>query len=98
MFDDFSVEYHPNCNYDTLWVYEGADTTGKLYAKLCGRNIQIAPVSSWGNQMFLIFTSDATNNDRGFKLTYEFVELPGMWLMRDLLSTNFVSDTIFYAN
>ena len=68
-FADFELEPHQECQYDRLIVYDGDSAQYSKLEKLCG---SMAPQSilSSGNQMYLVFESDASVMHKGFKATH----------------------------
>nr|XP_023671675.1 CUB domain-containing protein 2 isoform X1 [Paramormyrops kingsleyae]XP_023671676.1 CUB domain-containing protein 2 isoform X1 [Paramormyrops kingsleyae] len=69
-FHHFELEYHADCAYDYIKIYNGvADDEGNLLGKFCG---DISPphfTSSW-NVMSIIFRSDRHVAHRGFAVGY----------------------------
>ncbi|XP_036410589.1 CUB domain-containing protein 2 [Megalops cyprinoides] len=69
-FHHFELEYHANCAYDYIKIYNGvSEDEGNLLGKFCG---DISPpqfTSSW-NVMSLIFHSDRHVAHRGFLVGY----------------------------
>lgn len=69
-FHHFELEYHANCDYDYIKIYNGiAEDEGNLLGIFCG---DISPpqfTSSW-NVMSIIFHSDRHVAYRGFSVGY----------------------------
>ncbi|XP_068604308.1 cubilin [Brachionichthys hirsutus] len=69
-FDSFDLEYHNNCNYDYLEVYDnGTVQTGTKIGRYCGRSVPPS-ITSTDNQMTLLFVSDASLVTEGFSASY----------------------------
>ena len=71
----FSIdtEYHQNCGYDYLAIYDGSTSSGRLVAELCGSKRQGTILSS-GNSLYLHFHSDQYQHSTGFKIKYSIVD------------------------
>ncbi|XP_014830968.1 PREDICTED: cubilin, partial [Poecilia mexicana] len=69
LFDSFNLEYHTNCNYDYLEVYDGTGTTGNKTGRYCGRSVPPS-ITSAGNQMTLLFVTDSSLSGEGFSASY----------------------------
>uniref|UniRef100_A0A669EKT9 Cubilin n=1 Tax=Oreochromis niloticus TaxID=8128 RepID=A0A669EKT9_ORENI len=65
-FESFNLEYHTNCNFDYLEVYDNGTVLGKLY---CGRSVPPS-ITSTDNQLTLLFVSDSSLNTEGFSASY----------------------------
>ncbi|XP_068160694.1 cubilin [Antennarius striatus] len=69
-FDSFDLEYHVNCNFDYLEVYDnGTVQTGTKIGRYCGRSVPPS-ITSTDNQMTLLFVSDSSLVTEGFSATY----------------------------
>ncbi|KAM4534255.1 cubilin [Odontesthes bonariensis] len=69
-FDSFNLEYHVNCNFDYVEVYDnGTVQTGDKIGRYCGRSLPPSITSS-DNQLTLLFVSDASLTDEGFSANY----------------------------
>ncbi|XP_015810319.3 cubilin [Nothobranchius furzeri] len=69
-FDSFNLEYHTNCNYDYLEVYDnGTVQTGNKIGRYCGRSVPPSITSS-DNQLTLLFVTDSSLNTEGFSASY----------------------------
>ena len=70
-FEAFNVESHLSCRYDYLEVRDGDSSSSSLIgAKLCGTTIPDA-LESTGASMTLIFHTDGSVNESGFKIVTE---------------------------
>ncbi|CAL1576609.1 unnamed protein product [Knipowitschia caucasica] len=72
---EFSVEFHPDCNYDVLEVFGGPDPQAPQLAKLCTTTSSPMQVSSTGNTVTVRFKSDQYVSGRGFNASW--AEVPG---------------------
>ncbi|XP_053318135.1 ovochymase-1 [Spea bombifrons] len=70
-FEDFALEFHKDCVYDHVSIYEDPEET-QLLAKLCGFTLP-DPVFSPSNTMLIHFNSDQENNYPGFKASFVFL-------------------------
>ncbi len=77
---DFVLEETPNCEYDSLSVYDGSSAENSmLVGSYCGVSIPMYFLSS-GQDLLLVFKSDSTVNYKGYNIQYQFVE--GKFLIR----------------
>ncbi|XP_049455688.1 deleted in malignant brain tumors 1 protein-like isoform X2 [Epinephelus fuscoguttatus] len=63
-FRALSIEYHPTCDYDALFIFDGPYTSSRLLGKLCGTNS--TTFRSTGPAMTLQFTTDRDTSSSGF--------------------------------
>lgn len=69
-FHHFELEYHANCSYDYIRIYNGvSEDEGNLLGKFCGDLLPPQFSSSW-NVMSIIFHSDRHVAHRGFLVGY----------------------------
>ncbi|XP_075408563.1 cubilin [Tenrec ecaudatus] len=68
-FEDFHLEFHPNCTSDYLAVYDGPSTSSHLLTQLCG-NENPLPIRSSGDSMFLKLRTDEGQQGGGFLASY----------------------------
>uniref|UniRef100_A0A669E0J6 Cubilin n=1 Tax=Oreochromis niloticus TaxID=8128 RepID=A0A669E0J6_ORENI len=69
-FESFNLEYHTNCNFDYLEVYDnGTVQTGNKIGRYCGRSVPPS-ITSTDNQLTLLFVSDSSLNTEGFSASY----------------------------
>ncbi|KAF6722152.1 Cubilin [Oryzias melastigma] len=69
-FNSFNLEYHYDCNYDYLEVYDnGTVETGKKIGRYCGRSVPPSITSS-ERQLTLLFVSDYSLSTEGFSASY----------------------------
>lgn len=65
-FDDFELEAHQECSYDSLSVFDGENTDASSLGIFCGARTP-HPLLSSSNKMYLVFKSDGTVSRKGFK-------------------------------
>ncbi|CAH1793887.1 unnamed protein product, partial [Owenia fusiformis] len=63
----FLIEYHPNCDYDSISIYDGSST--KLFGPYCDRSPPEEFISP-SNIVEIRFTSDYTATFEGFVIEY----------------------------
>ncbi|XP_069007315.1 cubilin [Embiotoca jacksoni] len=69
-FDSFNLEYHINCNYDYLEVYDnGTVQTGNKVGRYCGHSMPPS-ITSTDNQLTLLFVTDSSLSTEGFSANY----------------------------
>ncbi|KAM7390891.1 hypothetical protein PAMA_008881 [Pampus argenteus] len=69
-FESFNLEYHVNCNYDYLEVYDnGTVETGNLIGRYCGRSVPPS-ITSTDSLLTLLFVSDSSLATEGFSASY----------------------------
>ncbi|XP_075062159.1 ovochymase-1 [Mixophyes fleayi] len=71
IFEDFSLEYQEECDYDRVSIYSDRDET-QLIIKLCGFLVN-RQVFSPSNIMVIKFESDLENNYSGFMARFIFL-------------------------
>ena len=59
----FNLEFEPNCNYDSVKIFEGNSANGILMKTLCGERSR--RYTSIGNKLFVLFKSDFTISNQG---------------------------------
>ncbi|XP_060063553.1 deleted in malignant brain tumors 1 protein-like [Ylistrum balloti] len=65
---DSSLENSDECSGDKVSLYDGPSTNYPLLASFCGSSFQ--SVNSTGTSILIVFTSDGSASDRGFKFQY----------------------------
>merc|ERR1711962_1073123 len=84
-FDDLDIESHASCGYDYVMI---KDSNGAaLVGKTCGTT-KPGVVTSTTNKVEVIFHSDGSETNKGFKLTW--VEVPGV--SGTIMSENYPSN------
>uniref|UniRef100_A0A3P8SX64 Cubilin n=1 Tax=Amphiprion percula TaxID=161767 RepID=A0A3P8SX64_AMPPE len=68
-FNTFSLETSSSCRYDYVAVYDGQDTLAPLLGRFCGPVLP-PDLRSTTNQMFIVFRTDGTVNEIGWRATY----------------------------
>lgn len=72
-FREFDLEYHENCEFDYVAVYEGATRHGPLVGRFCGRQLPDVYVSQ-SNVLTVEMKTDWSVTRNGFRLQYEVGE------------------------
>ncbi|XP_015512725.2 cubilin [Neodiprion lecontei] len=67
---NFSIEWHPSCISDSFEVRNGGSDSSPLIGRYCGTEIP-RQISSFGNQMYLKFTSDYSRSGAGFNIEWD---------------------------
>eukprot|EP00058_Branchiostoma_floridae_P021472 XP_002606962.1 hypothetical protein BRAFLDRAFT_200924 [Branchiostoma floridae] len=73
-FISFNLEYDSQCDYDSLTVHDGTNAAAPVLATLCGTSA--GPVSTTGNNAFLLFTTDYSETESGFLATFTAEDPP----------------------
>uniref|UniRef100_A0A673AMU3 Cubilin n=1 Tax=Sphaeramia orbicularis TaxID=375764 RepID=A0A673AMU3_9TELE len=69
-FDSFNLEYHSNCNFDYVEIYDnGTVQSGRLIGRYCGNSVPPS-ITSTDNLLTLLFVSDSSLAVEGFSATY----------------------------
>uniref|UniRef100_A0A8C9LFB5 Cubilin n=1 Tax=Pavo cristatus TaxID=9049 RepID=A0A8C9LFB5_PAVCR len=68
-FNTFQLEISPSCYKDYVAVYDGSDTHAPLLGKFCGSELP-PNIKSSSNQLFLVFNTDFSGSDRGWKASF----------------------------
>ncbi|XP_062489682.1 cubilin isoform X1 [Pezoporus occidentalis] len=68
-FNSFQLEISPSCYKDYVAVYDGSDTHAPLIGKFCGSTLPPNIMSS-SNKLFLVFNTDFSGADRGWKASF----------------------------
>uniref|UniRef100_H2ZHT2 Metalloendopeptidase n=1 Tax=Ciona savignyi TaxID=51511 RepID=H2ZHT2_CIOSA len=69
VFNEFELESQPDCAYDHLEIYDGADATAAILGRYCGSK-RPTPIVASTNHMFVKFFSDASVQKRGFSASH----------------------------
>ena len=59
------------CSYDFLRVFDGGDLTDPLLEELSGTIEALTEIQSTGNELYLRFQSDTSQNAAGFQIAFE---------------------------
>ncbi|KAI1888818.1 hypothetical protein AGOR_G00172670 [Albula goreensis] len=69
-FTSFNLEFHHNCNYDYVEVYDnGTAQTGTKLGRYCGRSVPPS-LTSTDNLLTILFVSDTSLATEGFSASY----------------------------
>uniref|UniRef100_A0A3B5L191 Cubilin n=1 Tax=Xiphophorus couchianus TaxID=32473 RepID=A0A3B5L191_9TELE len=68
-FNTFSLEASSSCRYDYVAMYDGPDSLAPLMGRFCGTVIP-PDIRSSTNNLFIIFSTDATVSGVGWRATY----------------------------
>ncbi|XP_050485193.1 bone morphogenetic protein 1-like [Bombus huntii] len=69
VFKVFEMESHQECNYDHIAIYDGDSPDSHVLGKFCGTK-EPHPILATGNQMYMVFKSDASVQRKGFLATH----------------------------
>ncbi|CAG9816798.1 unnamed protein product [Phaedon cochleariae] len=72
-FHEVDVEKESSCQFDSVKVYNGMDSTYNLLSTICKQK-KPTVITSTGNFMFVKFASDISYQGRGFTADYKTVE------------------------
>ena len=71
-FSEIDLEQHNSCNYDYVRIYNGPDETAPMLGEYCDRHAP-SSLTSASNAVLIVFRSDSSNTQRGFKADYTSV-------------------------
>ena len=70
-FPRFSVEFHPQCNFDFLQIHDGPSASSHMIGKYCGTQPPNGGhINSTHNQLYFWFKSDASIASDGFSVQW----------------------------
>lgn len=69
VFKVFEMEPHQECAYDHIAIYDGDSPDSITLGRFCG-NKEPHPILATGNQMYMVFKSDASVQRKGFLATH----------------------------
>ncbi|KRT83831.1 EGF-like domain containing protein, partial [Oryctes borbonicus] len=69
MFLSFEMEPHQECSYDHIAFYDGDSPEANMLGRFCGSKMP-HPIVATGNQMYMVFKSDASVQRKGFQATH----------------------------
>ncbi|XP_037045819.1 tolloid-like protein 1 [Bradysia coprophila] len=72
MFTEFETEYHQECAYDHVEIYNGNTSDSFTLGRFCGHKLP-HPILAASNEMFMVFISDASVQRGGFAATHSTV-------------------------
>ena len=67
-FDDFAIEGDSQCRFDFLLI-KTSENNGRELGKFCGRSTP-PDIQVGQNKVMILFKSDASVNDRGFRMVW----------------------------
>lgn len=65
----FELEPHQECSYDHIAIYDGDSPESHTLGRFCGSKMP-HPIVATGNQLYMVFKSDASVQRRGFSGTH----------------------------
>ncbi|KAA3681817.1 uncharacterized protein DEA37_0009101, partial [Paragonimus westermani] len=68
----FELEQRDSCTFDSLRVFDGSDSKGKLFGSYCGSKIPTTFVAESG-QLYMEFVSDEAIGNKGFQVQYQMI-------------------------
>nr|XP_054752684.1 extracellular serine proteinase-like [Lytechinus pictus] len=74
-FNNFELESSSTCSYDSVFIYDGADSSAPLIGEYCGSNSP-GTVTSSGSSLYMKFTSDSSVTYSGFSGAFTMREAP----------------------
>ena len=79
----FSFQLQPNCNYDNVEIYDGANVNARKIGRFCGWKSwhEFRPpgeIPSSGNKLLVKFKTDGRAVAKGFFATFNSIELPAV--------------------
>lgn len=75
-FSQFSLETDSTCSYDSLTIHDGGSENALTIIMLCGSGLP-EDVFSSGNELYLVFKTDASQTDLGFSANFDFIDSQG---------------------
>ncbi|XP_044003802.1 tolloid-like protein 1 isoform X2 [Aphidius gifuensis] len=72
IFKKFEIEPHQECAYDYIILYDGSLPEHQILGKFCGTK-EPYPIIATGNQMLMVFKTDASVQRKGFLATHTAV-------------------------
>ncbi|XP_050535178.1 cubilin [Daktulosphaira vitifoliae] len=77
---------YPNCTYDSLEIRDGDTENSNRIAMLCGHTDKLPklPFISTHNFMILKFTTDSSNNNKGFRANYTTIDITCGGILNEL--------------
>ncbi|XP_031624566.1 cubilin homolog [Contarinia nasturtii] len=67
--ESFDLEESNGCSFDSLEIRNGASDKSPLIGSFCGTDI-LPRFKSFSNHMYLRFKTDSSNENKGFKISY----------------------------
>ncbi|KAH3862569.1 hypothetical protein DPMN_025538 [Dreissena polymorpha] len=72
VFQNFELEQHQECTYDHIEIFDGANNYANSLGRFCGVKIP-SQVISTGNELYMVFYSDASVQRKGFHALHSTV-------------------------
>ncbi|XP_053392429.1 tolloid-like protein 1 isoform X5 [Mercenaria mercenaria] len=72
IFENFELEQHQECTYDHIEVFDGSNNYATSLGRFCGAKIPHQVIST-GNELYIVFYSDASVQRKGFHATHTTV-------------------------
>lgn len=69
------IEYHADCTYDNLEIFDGAGGFKTKLGTFCGQKKPPSTFVSSFNHLTVVFSSDQSTSGRGFQANYSFVDV-----------------------
>ncbi|XP_052224076.1 tolloid-like protein 1 [Dreissena polymorpha] len=69
-FTDFALEFHYQCAYDYVELFDGHNASSLSIGKFCGATAPPSGFESQSSSVRIVFFTDATNTARGFRLSF----------------------------
>jgi len=79
------MESHQECAYDHIVIYDGDSPDSLTLGRFCGTK-EPHPILATGNQMYMVFKSDASVQRKGFLATHS---TGTTFLIRCILAASF---------
>ena len=70
-FQELDIEWESDCDYDSVKLYDGSDSSSPLLGTYCAR--PSTEITSTGSSLYIVFESDYSVNDGRFSLSWTFV-------------------------
>ena len=70
-FQELDIEWESDCDYDSVKLYDGSDSSSPLLGTYCAR--PPTKITSTGSSLYIVFESDHSVNDGRFSLSWTFV-------------------------
>ncbi|WAQ95864.1 TLL1-like protein [Mya arenaria] len=69
---NFELEQHQECTYDHIEIFDGSNNYAQTLGRFCGGKLPPTVISS-GNELYMVFYSDASVQRKGFHATHNTV-------------------------
>ncbi|XP_075137793.1 embryonic protein UVS.2-like [Leptodactylus fuscus] len=95
-FDNFSIEYSPNCSSDYVRIYDGPSRSSPLLLNNTCGNTSLPAIIASTNQMLVEFVRDSNSASSGFRASYNQVQCGGTFMAATSTITSPGYDAGFY--